>query len=71
MRSYARNVKEMYWPKVSEEKKLEMEHLKDPSLRHSVLKLKQQLVNRNYNMGGISHREEGGVVDDEEAMKRR
>jgi len=44
VRSYARNVKEMYWPKISEEKKVEMEHLKDPSLRHSVLKLKASLV---------------------------
>ena len=44
MRSYARNVKEMYWPKVSEEKLKEMEQLKDPALRHSVLKLKASLL---------------------------
>jgi len=40
VRSYARNVKEMYWPKVSEDKRQEMEHLKDPSLRQSILRLK-------------------------------
>ena len=43
VRSYARNVKEMYRPRVSEEKRQEMEHLKDPALRYSVLKLKSAL----------------------------
>ena len=27
--NYAKYVKEMYWPKVSESKKLELEHLKE------------------------------------------
>ena len=42
VRSYAKNVKEMYWPKISEEKRSEMEHLRKDSstiqrLRSSVL----------------------------------
>lgn len=45
VRSYARNVKEMYWPKVSEEKRQEMTHLKDPNLRQSVLRI---AANRNH-----------------------
>ena len=44
VRSYAKNVKEMYWPKISEEKRSEMQHLRRDSstkvfqrLRSSVL----------------------------------
>jgi hypothetical protein len=33
VRSYAKNVKEMYWPRISEEKRQEMEQLKDPGVR--------------------------------------
>ena len=40
VRSYAKNVKEMYWPRISEEKPEEMEQLKDPGVRQSILKLK-------------------------------
>lgn len=39
-KNYAKNVKEMFWPRVSEEKRQEIEHLKDPNLRQSVLRLK-------------------------------
>ena len=31
VRSYAKNVKEMYWPKISEEKRSELEYLKKDS----------------------------------------
>lgn len=34
----------MYWPSVSEEKKFEMQQLRDPSLRQSVLKLKSAMA---------------------------
>lgn len=44
VRSYAKNVKEMYWPKISEEKRQEMEQLKDPGVRQSILKLKSSLI---------------------------
>jgi len=42
VRSYAKNVKEMYWPKISEEKRSEIQHLRKDSntfqrLRSSVL----------------------------------
>ena len=36
----------MYWPSVSEEKKFEMQQLRDPSLRQSVLKLKSSIASR-------------------------
>jgi hypothetical protein len=50
--SYARQVKEMYWPKVSEAKKLELEHLKlqlkSQSIRRSQVDLKAA-ENRKHN----------------------
>lgn len=65
----------MYWPKLSEEKKVEMEHLKDPSLRHSVLKLKAQMYQRNHlNHPMLSSRGadgEDGYSDEDGGVMRR
>lgn len=69
VKSYAKNVKEMYWPKISEEKRLELEHQiikqSSKSREHhqtSILDNNQRLPLRRINPAYNDNNLESGIT---------